>query len=97
MTPQQKKRAEIVAGYIREGLLTEEEMRRDAPHLLVAKNKKKRDTYRAKMLAANPNFDRINYLRRRADPKNVEADRERNRRNNASPEGRQRRKEWYRE
>lgn len=92
---QEKKRAEIVAGYIREGLLTDEEMRRDAPHLLEQKNKKKRDKYRAKMLAANPNFDRMIYLRRRSDPKNVQADRDRSRRNNSSPEGRQRRKEWY--
>lgn len=91
---QEKRRAEIIAGYIREGLLTDEEMRRDAPHLLEQKNKKKRDKYRAKMLAAIPNFDRIMYLRRRSDPKNVEADRARSRRNSASPEGRQRIRAW---
>ena len=97
MTPQEKKRAEIVAGYIREGLLTDEEMRRDAPHLLEEKNKKKRDKYRAKMLAADPNFDRVMYLRRRSDPKNVQADRDRNRRHTARPEVRQRIREWHNE
>ena len=94
---QEKRRAEIVAGYVREGLLTDEEMRRDAPHLLEQKNKKKRDKYRAKMLSAIPNFDRMMYLRRRSDPKNVERDRERNRRNHARPEVRQRIKERHKE
>jgi len=97
MTPQEKKRAEIVQGYISNGLLTYEEMQRDAPQLLKEKNKKKTEKYRTKMLAANPQFDRMMYLRRRSDPKKVQADRKRATRYNNTPEGQQKRRKWYQE
>lgn len=97
MTPQEKKRAEIVQGYISNGLLTYEEMQRDAPQLLKEKNKKKAEKYRTKMLEANPQFDRMMYLRRRSDPKNVQADRERATRYNNTPEGQKQRRKWHQE